>query len=389
MIDLIDQSGSDKIVSLQCFIENEQDYDIAFCRAWSFIVSQKDSPVDNSKQLLNLLDKVQRLAMSHYSEKMHRRSEYSYFGLSGKTPRADEEGIADIIEKIWVKEEKSLRLVANDTDKKIRYLLTTDTFSVHPFDSESEQILLRNSIDLRSESLITIKKIMISLFSQGQGADSSERLVLHSLSSSKEREEKILKVFDLFFKTIESKKDDLDKITSIVNAARDVMQLHPYYDGNGRAIYLLSNYLMRKYGLKPFYPLNMCLFDANSTGKMVQEVVNGQERFCSMFHSFDELNEGLEAYNTTVCQLWSIINHKFLESKNINNSFKARNFNLLFRQVCIDEKYMELLEFMLVNNKILNINIFSCGKTSGNALAIARKYNNAKAISLLEQHLLP
>ena len=49
------------------------------------------------------------------------------------------------------------------------------------------------------------------------------------------------------------------------------------------------------------------------------------------------------------------------------------------------DKQNDLLQFLIEKASILNIDLFSKGDKSGNALDVAIKYNNKKAIEQLKQ----
>ena len=132
--------------------------------------------------------------------------------------------------------------------------------------------------------------------------------------------------------------------------------------------------------MAPFYPNNMCVFDANSVNTMVKEVVEGQERFSSMFGTNEELTENLKEYKFTVESLKT----KYSKFNDLMKTIKDRNFNLLLRQAATIKNSTELLEYLLKNMHILNIDINSKGQKSGTALDVAINQGNGPAEKLLK-----
>jgi ankyrin repeat protein len=160
-----------------------------------------------------------------------------------------------------------------------------------------------------------------------------------------------------------------------------------FADGNGRTVFIFANLLLSMNNLPPFYPNNMCIFDANSMPRMVREVIEGQKRFRAMFGTKEEFNHNLEAYKKAVENLSALILTKFTKIKSIVTALNERNFNLLLRQSAISEDRIELLKFLLENHSFLNIDPSSAGQTSGTALDIAKKHGNEEACRLLKEAL--
>ena len=418
MIDLESPTGQ---VTLQKFMSQEKNYDLAFCETWQEIIHpSKDFKITNAEKLLKLLDVIQKSSLRHLPalkkvagegnyERTHGRADgKNWYGIS-KNCNTDEQGIVDLLEKIWIAKD-DFQLVVLTDDKSKRYIITNKEFILVTNNGENQEILFKND-ESNKESLNKIIQIVMPLYHKGDSPDGTFRMLIFRDCKADEREKKAIKIFNTYLegikaaekpKTEESKEtkskvseataklkgSDLEKIKIIALTIRDHMQLHRYYDGNGRSLYLLANLLLHQNKLPMFYPRNMCMFDGNSLDKMIQEIVAGQERFAKMFGNVAQLTVGLNTYSNAVLEIQQIFVNKF--SEDAHNSLKIacddRNFDLLLRQTAQKEKYFVLLEFLLNNKSILNINISAKGEKWGTALDIAKKCKNQKAIELLAKH---
>lgn len=389
MLDLEATNGEE--ATMQDFISREPDYDLAFCEAWNTIDIVKNERLPHSKQLLELLDKIQKVALGHLPlirvvgsgyQKIHGRADgLNYFGLFNNTPNSNEEGITDIIKKIWVNRESfGLQAMINNHS---RYVLTDNNLTL--ISENKNKVLFCNNTNSNKETFSEIAHIFLSLYKQGLFENERARIILMQNKNATEREIEALQILDIYFKEIKTKDKAVEKIETISCLIRDLMQLHLFYDGNGRSLYLLANLLLYQNDLPLFYPKNMCMFDGNGVDTMVEEILGGQQRFVSMFGSQESLTNSLREYKEAITQLKSFINKNFPSHPALNKSINERNLNLLFRQ-SVTAPNNDLLKLLLSNKEIIGIDIFSKGLTSGNALMIAQKRNNPEAISLLNAH---
>ncbi|CCB86349.1 unknown protein [Parachlamydia acanthamoebae UV-7] len=371
-------------VSLGEFMKNEKNYDIAFCRAWEeiepFHISNQTTPND----LLMTLDKIQKCSISHLDNQKQGRAERNFFGISKGYP-TDEEGIKDLIIKIWVDKEPFILQVLAEDNLEEAYILTKDDLKY--YNNAGQTINIKPSSNDRTKTVSLMFQKIIPCYRKGDCLG-RERLILKNHSAPNERETAALKIFEKFLNMMKIEcLSTNEKIETIATTMRDLLQQHIYYDGNARSLYILSNFLLQQYGLEMFYPENMCLFDANSKGKMVSEICIGQNRFANIFGDEKALTENLKKYKQTVLDLQELINTQTLKSQSINtlqSAFDERNFNLLLRLSATISGNTTLLKFLLENAKVLNIDITASGKKSGTALDIAVKGSNQEAITLLQ-----
>lgn len=391
MIDLEDVNGLQD--NMQGYIKRELDYDLAFCRAWSEIESAKKEEPSNSADLLSLLDKIQKCSLSHLPQTkqvgsgfqiIQGRATINFFGLT-KGPNSNEEGIKDIIEKIWINSE-NFELITKDKDPDKRYILIKDELFVVSSGGTKKTTLIKNDGSSSKETVKKIFEMLIPLYNLGICPNGSDRMMILHQTEPKVREKKALQIFDSYLKTIKTKDSDIEKIKTIALTIRDLMQLHLYYDGNARSLYMLANLFLFQSDMSLFYPRNMCMFEGNSLDKMVKEVVAGQERFASMFGKPSDLANGLKNYQNAVIELKTLVSNYFSKSEAMKKSVEERSLNLLLRQSASDPKNIILLEFLLNNKLALNIDILSKGEKSGNALDVANKFNNLQAVELLNNH---
>lgn len=88
---------------------------------------------------------------------------------------------------------------------------------------------------------------------------------------------------------------------------------------------------------------------------------------------------------SALLDLKKLIDHSFSHAKLID-SFEKGDLNLLLRQAAAEPAYLELFKFLLNHFLLLEIDLASQGKTSGNGLDVAIKYKNEKAIELLKEY---
>ena len=375
--------------NLSDFVKNEPNYDIAFCRAWQFIRIPPAGAFLNSSNLLRFLDRIQECALSHLPEKKFfnpektlfqylkgRSCPFNYFSLS-KNLCSDAEGISDLIHKICVLKKNFELHCLLDADTA-RYILRRDTFCIH---QEGVTTELYSSID--EEKLKEIRQKYLELYEKETECLEIDRIVILHPSSKEEREIEAIAAIDNYFLKRGEAISDIDKIRNIALLMRDLMQLHLYFDGNGRCIYILANALLHEEGLPLFYPKNMCIFDGNSVGKMVEEIISGQEVFRAMFVSREELTMGLELYSDRIQVLIKMLKEEFSAFPPLLRSLEERDLNLLFRQASQRKETLPLLEFLVENSGILGIDIRARGATSGTALDVATKFKNSEAIPIL------
>ncbi len=375
--------------NLKDFVKSERDYDIAFCLAWQFAAIPPEGAFLNSKNFLGFLDRIQECALSHLPEREFYNPErtmfrflkgracaYNYFGLS-KNVCSDPEGISDIIRKICVLK-KNFALHCLLDAKEERYILFRDKFCI---DRGGFTTQLYSSMD--GDKIAEIRRMYLELYEKGDAYGGASRMVIEHYSSPEERQIEAMNIINHYFEKRAEGVSDRDKIKNIAILMRDLMQLHLYFDGNGRCIYILANALLHHDGLSLFYPKNICIFDGNSVGKIMEEIIAGQEVFAAMFGSRGELTRGLELYSDRIEVLMKMIKEEFSKFPPLLRALEERDLNLLFRKASQTGETLSLLEFLVENSAILGIDTRARGVTSGTALDVARKFENTAAFPLL------
>ena len=69
----------------------------------------------------------------------------------------------------------------------------------------------------------------------------------------------------------------------IGTAMKKISQLHPFTDGNARTTFILSNIILIKLGLEPFYPEVQSIFDMNSDDEILKRITAGRADFKNRF----------------------------------------------------------------------------------------------------------
>jgi hypothetical protein len=373
------------------FVEKEPEYDLAFCKSWEFASLLPAEAFSTGKNFLESLDKIQDLALSHLPEKLYlddekqqfiflrgRASFINGYGLA-KNTCSDDNGILDIIDKI-IYEKRNLRLHCILDMPESRYVLSGDGFKSIKFGFE------RLAIGRRDERWIyRIKMKFLKWYNKGFLSDGSDRIFIEKRASKEEREKEALAYIHQFLRKMNRALLPIEKIRNIAILIRDLMQIHLYFDGNGRALYILSNILLNHYNLPLFYPKNMCLFDGNSVEKMVEEILIGQQTFKAHFKDKAELTKNLKNYAQVISELGREISEKYSEYPSLAMAFKQRNLNLVFRKLAATKKALPLLKYMTRNITVLGIDPTVRGLSSGTALDVAIKFSNTKAIPILIQ----
>jgi Fic/DOC family len=390
LIDLEDMGGKGKPCTLKSFMEREKNYDLAFCKAWKVFIINADTPLPDSNAFLHLLDTIQSAALSHLSEfktekelqtlqgRACKEEGFNYFCLSSQC--SDRGGVQDLINKIFSGENLELHIRKINKDY---FILNNKKFTKkNMLLNEAETIFFKTD-NAKNYIMNTILS-----FYRDMGTKEIRYILVVNQTMGRQRQEKALEIIDLYFKKIREAESEEDKIKIVAFAMRDLLQLHLYWDGNGRSLYILANLLLHQNGLPLFYPTNMCLFDANSIKKIVEEIKEGQKRFKFFFGNKTMLTQGLELYSKTVQKLQTLVKAQFSSFPKISNSLSERNFNLLLRQSSSDKEFFLLLKFLLKHSKELGIDIASFGEKSGTALDVAKKFNNEEGIGLLQKYAI-
>ena len=371
-------------VDLCTFVKNVKNSDITFCEAWEEMNSIPPSELTTPQGLLKTLDKIHDCSIRHLEVGRQGRAHRNVFGIS-KGYTTDEEGIKEIISKIWIdKADYVLQVLAEDNLQEA-YVLKKNSFQFHNKDGKVTRIQpLSND---RSKTVALLFQKIIPCYHKGHCLG-NERLVLRNHSSPAEREKVVLNIFKNFLEQIKIKDlSENERIEIVAVTMKDILQQHIYYDGNARSLFILANFLLGLYHSKPFYPKNICLFDANSKGKMIAEISKGQKRFVKMFGHEKSITENLKNYKQAVLNLQELINSLDLKPDNLDSlqaAYNTRNFNLLLRLSATLTKNLTLLKFLLENTRALNIDLNATGKSSGTVLDVAIKYKNQEAINLIE-----
>jgi hypothetical protein len=384
MIDLISLKGTPS--TLQNFLEVESGYDMVFTKAWGYLIDIKDTPIKTSAALLKVLDKIQELSMSHLPKEdkegpiQGRAYATNYFPFS-KNITSDEQGVKDLIEKIWLNKEDLILSVLDVANSEMSYIVTKESFNREI--NNAVKMYFPN--DNSKESLERIFKIILPLYHQKRPNGLARMLVLNK-TNSETREKRAIKYIDTYFQQIATVKESEKIKQNISLLIRDLSQLHLYWDGNGRSLYLLANLLTYQNRMGFFYPNNMCIFECNSVKTMLKEMDEGFERFKKMFETCDRLSTEMYKYQVALSDLFSLLKEAKVP-ETLNQSFGVRNFNLLLRQTAQKVEYIKVLNYLVQHRPILNINLKSKGEKSGTALDVAVKYQNLAAVSLLKDLL--
>jgi len=378
-IDLIHKETSEP-TSIQQFVENEPEYDLAFCSGMKILETNHSKLIIDPKIFLSTLDQINKSSISHLQLKNDEKPSLNHFPIN-KDITSDEVGIREIIKKIWL-EQSHYALIARSDNISYAYHLTHEYFALQKGENQSHQILYKNNSINREETLTLISTKILELYRRGLCIKMKQnRLVMVIHIEASEREKLALSIISDYFKQMNQAQSDLEQKHAIIHVIKNLSHLHLYNDGNARSLYILANLLLLQNGMRMFYPQNMCVFEGCSIDHLVDEISEGQERFKLMFGSKEELIEGLNAYESAVTKLKS-----FILPDNMRQALDKRNFNFLLRLTAALPRHLPELKFLLENKQILNIDIKAKGKTSGSALDIACKYGNHEAIVLLNSH---
>lgn len=398
MIDYVSVTGA--LESLQDYVRRETNYDLAFCTAWQFLFDDKHRKNYNESSnqplfLVKLLDDLQAKAMGHLPH--HHEIDlgygqtgiqpiqgrvsfaYNYYGLV-KDWSADEAGIQELVSDILTGKKGDFNelVIHSDTPGKGPHVLKNDGLYI-----ETHSSLKKLPLSTRE-----IMDFILKEFRKGPSKSGSDRMNLYVIHGGK-RTERELMILSQYCEEIKSAETPDQKIHVIGNTMRNLMQLHLYYDGNGRSMVMLANWLLYTNGLPLFYPDNMCIFDANSLKKIHQLITDGQTRFRHLFHDEPRLTASLTAWRETVMALNELINAQPLIKKELDVlkiSFKNRDFNLLLRQSAANPRIIDLLRFLLRQKDALNIDVFAKGKSGKDVFDVANERNNQDAILALEPY---
>lgn len=383
---LLDYVSTQKENTLQDYNKREADYDLNFIKTWENFIYTK--ALDCPEKMLELFLKIQETAMNHIKSMGITEQGEKYqsgivtknlFGVSNG-PNSNWKGIQELAEKIWF-DKKPLQITAHTENDKC-YVLYKDGFAL--YDSKKAELI--KNLYKNDSSEKTLKNILITIkkcYDQGVSKEGDDPITINCiLQEVHDKKYLAIEIFSNYLEAIQKAESAKAKIEIILRLATELEQIHLFHDGNGRSVFILVNILLLQNGLDPTYPKNMCMFDANSLKTMVNEVVEGQKRFKTMFGDVEKLTKNLKDYRITVEKLLD----KYSTYKDLMNSIKERNFNLLLRQVAALKDSTELLKFLLENLEILNIDINSKSKKSGTAMKIAIKNKNKEAIELLKKY---
>jgi Fic/DOC family len=395
MLDFVACEAKKETNSFQDYMKREDNYDLSFCEAWINHVNTK--VIDDAEKLFEFFMKIQKTAMNHIEliGKTSQGKRYQsgiYIGNTycvSNSLVSDLEGIKELVSQVWF--DKKNTLVTVYSEKKLDgfhdiYFLNKDGFYNRNTKLKINTQIFSN--DSSKESFEIILNTIQKYYDVGLLEGGFSPLRIQPLYDSKEsKKAKAVELFNNYLISIKNLELNEEKILKICDLCRELEQLHLFYDGNGRSVFILANLLACWNNLNPFYPKNMCIFDANSLRTMVQEVTEGQERFTSLFGSKEQFTRDLNEYKIKVEILTGFAKEKFSKFDVIMKSVKERNFNLLLRQAVSSKNTKELLEFLLQNLSPLNIDINSKGEKSGTAMDIAVKNKNEEAIKLLSQYV--
>lgn len=400
MLDYMPCTGKEEKNTFQDYMKREEDYDLAFSR--TCIDLFQTPPIHTPKALLNLFLKIQTIAMSHIQARgvTSQGQPYQsgiYVGNSyavNKRLVSDFEGIKELITQIWLENKQVMLTFFSEKKKngyKDKFFINNDGLSQHFLEVKERnehRLLIQN--DDSEKTLKLVIDFVEKFYNVETLSDGVFPFVIQPFYiDPKLKKKQAIELIRDYLKNIPNpdNRPKEEKIFNICYLCRELEQLHLFQDGNGRSVYILANLLAQWNGLDPFYPRNICVFDANSLITMAREFFEGQDRFKAMFGSQEQLTNQLARYSITVENLIDLAKEKYSKFNAIMNSIRERNFNLSLRQSSADKNALGLLEFLLQNLSILNIDIHSKGEKSGTAMDVALKNRNIKAIKLIEKYI--
>ncbi len=384
------------------FLSREGRYELAFCEAFKLLDDKRS--YKTSKELFEFFEKIHNAACSHIDSAAKKVSvqmtdhgnnlasvPFNGYGFS-KGIIADDEGLEDIIKTIW-KENEPFILIAKDDQNK--YYLSNQRLYVYKGNGDEstglsemmlrpikECIIFNNEKSTSDITLHGIKQKMKLIFNMGVFHSlSPHRMILACIAREGSRQQKALGALQNYLGRINTLSNDNEKIRLIAKTVNTLFKLHMWYDGNGRTAYLFANFLMEQNGLGYFYPRNMCLFDANSEENMVREITLGQTRFKDKFGTPEKLHEGLKSYSSAMKAL--IVSVFQTGDHTLKMTLVSRDLNLLFRRAAQNDRFFNLLQFMVDNSDALDIDITSKGNSGNNAADVANQNNNKIAMDYL------
>lgn len=370
-------------------VQREQDFDVSFSNAWAVAETKKGAPFTNTADFLRTLDAIHDVAILHLPllqiveggyQLMQGRADRNWYGLS-LGPNSDEQGINDIIEKIWI-HHSTLMLIAHDDEGGQNYILTNSQFYRVELSGAQSIPIYRNTNP--EETVGKISSIMISIYQRGLCPNGRDRLNLHNYTPAEERQKEAEKIAAQYLELILLSNTDEQKVRAVAITMRDLMQQHLYYKGNLRSLYILANILFSQNNLPLFYPRTKGLFSGNSVDAMVREIFAGQERFRTMFGDPMPFSLTLKAYGDKMLDLARDLAERFPEANALHEAYEERDFAALLRLTASSKSTLPLLSFLIQEAAVLNIDIFSKDPESGNALDIAYRFDNSQAVKLLK-----
>lgn len=375
--------------TFQDFVEREPGYDTAFHQAFKYSLVNRNINYDTPEKLFELFTSIHRFAVTHLKKDAQESCGYSFKSQNFvilKGPACNSYGLKALIEKIW-KHKASFELRLRLGSDRMIILNSTNCYEVERYKVEDTiQEAIKPVYEHPEEvSLEEISEEWLKVF------EKKKPFFLTNGTKREKREILVLESAKKYLLTLASKGllGEEAVMQAIAVFMQDLMQLHYFNDGNARTCYLLANLLMLQNGLAPFYPDNMCLFDANSISKMVRQMSKGVHTFAEKFGSIEQLESSLDEYYQTVENLKILLGE--LAPSNGANLIERGRFEHLLRKMAAknDSKSLEILTFLISNAPILNIDLFAKGDRSGKtALEIAKYFSNEKAVALLSSCIL-
>lgn len=361
--------------SFQCFSKREPGYDTTFYKAFKYCFGQKNSLYHSAEELFIAFGDIHDIAIKHRGEKY--RGSYQFHQMFDLVdgPTCNLDGVKELVQKIWIKKIPTQLMLQSGPDENIS-LLPEGCFRVTKEGQNDRVDTLYSEHD--PVSLERVYEEWIEAF------QNKKRLFVFNQTPQAERFRLIANAANTYLNSLKSSApaEKQTIIRAIATFMQDLMQLHYFNDGNGRACYLFANLLMLQNGLPPFYPDNMCLFDANSVEEMVFQINKGMKTFTEKFDSIEHLETSLSKYYQTVEALKELVHHKAPSiDKNLT---KQRRFEHLLRKVAKNSDYLDVVAFLIRNAFSLGIDLFARGDKSGKtALESAIQFKNQEAEALL------
>lgn len=161
------------------------------------------------------------------------------------------------------------------------------------FEPHAFEMLDFNKLDEKSKALFKtseivdcssiVQRVVASMKSNKLGGTDLHLNINKSPEQTQAELKAILEEYNEAIKTLDLSDHDPEKRKKLYNLVgrtmKNISQLHPFPDGNGRTTYVLANLIFIKLGHEPFYSAVQSIFDMNSDERILELLLKGQENF--------------------------------------------------------------------------------------------------------------